>query len=257
MKTRPVLRYFGGKWRIAPWIISHFSEHRIYTEAYGGGSSVLMRKERSYAEVYNDLDGKVVNVFKVMRDHGEELKEKIRLTPFSREEYSSTYGDDTDDPIELARRTIMHSLMGFGSDSIHRRNGFRSDSNRSGTTPAHDWKNYVGKMDWMIERLRGVVIENIGALELIKKHDCPDTLHYVDPPYVAAARTKYGKYEYEMTDKDHRDLSKVLNECKGMVCLSGYENDLYNKLYKGWKMTKKRTVTQGSKKRIEVLWVNY
>lgn len=257
MRERPVLRYFGGKWRIAPWIISHFPEHRIYTEAYGGGASVLMRKDRVYAEIYNDIDGAVVNVFKIIRDNGKELKEKIRLTPYSRDEYSYTYKNDTQDPVELARRTIMHSLMGFGADSIHRRNGFRSDSNRSGTTPAHDWKNYTDKMDIMIERLRGIVIENIDALNLIKKHDTVNTLHYIDPPYVAAARTQYGKYEHEMTDKDHVELAKILHNVKGKVCLSGYHSDLYDDLYKDWRIVEKDTVTQGSKKRIEVLWMNY
>lgn len=65
--TRPVLRWHGGKWVLAPWIIGHFPPHRIYTEAFGGGASILMRKARAYSEVYNDLDEDVVNIFRVLR----------------------------------------------------------------------------------------------------------------------------------------------------------------------------------------------
>ena len=119
---RPMLRYHGGKWRLAPWIISVFPEHRIYVEPYGGGASVLLRKARSYAEVYNDLDGEVVNVFRVVRDHGPCLKEKLYYTPFSRDEFKRSY-EETDDPIERARRTIARSFMGFGSNAVTAKNG--------------------------------------------------------------------------------------------------------------------------------------
>jgi DNA adenine methylase len=107
MIKRPLLRYHGGKWRIAPWIISFFPSHRVYVELFGGGGSVLLRKGRSHEEVYNDLDSDIVNLFRVTRGNGEELRRKLALTPFSREEYVLSYRP-TNDPVEKARRTDSH-----------------------------------------------------------------------------------------------------------------------------------------------------
>jgi hypothetical protein len=79
--TRPALRYHGGKWRLAPWIIGNFPPHRTYVEPYGGAASVLLRKRRCYAEVYNDLDSEIVNVFRVLRDTVEALAQLCRCKP--------------------------------------------------------------------------------------------------------------------------------------------------------------------------------
>lgn len=84
MVKRPLLRYHGGKWKLAPWILRHLPPHRVYVEPFGGGGSVLLQKPRSYAEVYNDLDGEIVNLFRVARERGEELAQAVELTPFAR-----------------------------------------------------------------------------------------------------------------------------------------------------------------------------
>lgn len=258
MRSRPTLRYHGGKWRLAPWIISHFPEHRVYTEVFGGGGSVLMRKPRSYAEVYNDLDGEVVNVFKIVRERGAELKEFLYLTPFSRKEYLGSYPPFIPtDPLIRAARTIIKSFMGHGSESIKRQNGFRSNSNRSGTTPAHDWANWPDAVPAMIERLRGVVIEDRDAKSVLLTHDSPETLHYVDPPYVHSTRKSKHEYKFEMTDQQHVELAEVLKSLKGKVVISGYPSPLYNKLYKGWRVVKKKAMTDAAGKRVEVLWLNF
>lgn len=159
--TRPLVRYHGGKWLLADWIISHFPAHRCYVEPFGGGGSVLIRKPRSHAEIYNDLDGEIVNLFRVVRDHGQQLREKLELTPFAREEFEVSYLD-APDPIEQARRTVMRSFMGFGSNVFkltrqgkRERTGFRACSTRSGTTPAEDWRNYPHALPAIIDRLRG------------------------------------------------------------------------------------------------------
>lgn len=127
MCNRPILRWHGGKFILAPWIISHLPKHRIYVEPLGGAGSVLLRKPRSYAEVYNDRDGEVVNLFRVARERGDDLRRALELTPFSREEFVLSYAS-TDDPIEQARRTVTRSFMGFGSNSHNHLTGFRGNS---------------------------------------------------------------------------------------------------------------------------------
>lgn len=186
---RPVLRYHGGKWRLGKWIISFFPKHRIYTESFGGGASVLIQKPRSYAEVYNDLNKEVVNVFKVLRDNPDELERLIRLTPYSRVEFENTGKSSLDgitSDVELARRTIFRAFSGFGSASVNSKysTGFRSNSNRSSSIPAHDWANYPDYIHLFTERLKGVVIDCRDAFEVMDSNDTPETLHYVDPPYV-------------------------------------------------------------------------
>jgi len=257
---RPAIRYHGGKWKLASEIIRHFPAHRVYTEAYGGGASVLLRKPRAYAEIYNDLDGEIVNLFRVLRDDGEELTKLISLTPFARDEFEIA-SEKSPDSVEQARRTVIRAFMGFGSSAIHKCSGFRSNSNRSGTTPAHDWANYPKHMAALIERLQGVVIENRAALKILSRHDGPDTLHYVDPPYMHSTRSNGTKptvhqYQFEMSDDEHQQLASVLHGLKGMVVISGYPSDIYNELYTDWPTLQIKALADGARPRMEQIWVS-
>ncbi len=261
MSKRPLVRYHGGKWKLAPWIISYFPTHKVYVEPYGGGGSVLLRKPRCYAEVYNDLDGEIVNLFQVARDHGEQLAKLLELTPFARREFKLSY-EPSDDPIEQARRTLVRSFQGFGSASVSNQStGFRSNSNRSGTTPAHDWMNYPDALRVTIQRLRGIVIENRPALELLPAHDSDETLFYVDPPYTHDTRSKScvgarQAYKHEMTNDDHEQLALELKKIKGMVIVSGYRSDLYDALFSGWQRIDRAAMADGAAARVESLWLS-
>lgn len=260
---RPIVRYHGGKWKLAPWIIQNLPEHRCYVEPFGGGGSVLLRKPRSYAEVYNDLDGEIVNVFRMMRDRGAELRESLRLTPFSRAEFAESYLAH-DDPLEQARRTILRSFQGFGSAAAcGESSGFRANSNRSGTTPAHDWANFSDAADGLIDRLRGVVIENRDGKAVMAHQDGPETLHYVDPPYVHSTRSTKVRhtdnrksYKHELSDDQHRELAIFLHGLSGMVVLSGYPSDLYAGLYAQWVRVDRAAHADGARERTECLWFN-
>ena len=251
--ARPVLRYHGGKFRLAPRLIELFPLHRVYTEAYGGGASVLMQKPRCYSEIYNDLDREVVNVFRVLqnRKQAARLEALLRVTPFARAEFELSYKHTRSD-VERARRTIIRSFMGWGSDSISRlkatragfntrisstmSTGFRWNSNRSGTTAASDWRGYPNYISAFVDRLQGVTIENRDAKIIFDKMDRKDALHYVDPPYPIHTRrigngtTLEHRYRYEMKDADHEELSSLLHALKGMVIISSYPGPLYERL---------------------------
>lgn len=265
---RPLVRYHGGKWRLAPWIIENLPEHRIYVEPFGGGASVLLRKARCHAEVYNDLDGEIVNLFRVAREHGGRLTELLRMTPFARSEYLEAWYP-SEDPLEQARRTVVRSFMGFGSASVTMARapksggrgglattGFRANSNKSGSTPAKDWANYPDALGAIIERLQGVVIENRDALVVMGQHDSPDTLHYVDPPYVAETRDRGEDYRHELDADGHARLAEILHGLAGMVVLSGYPSGMYDRLYGGWVRMDRAALADGARPRTECLWFN-
>lgn len=262
--TRPALRYHGSKWKLAPWIIGHFPRHRIYVEPFGGGAAVLLRKQRSYAEIYNDLDADLVSYFRILRDPvlSAQFVEAISLTPFARDEFSGAYQPAEDD-FERARRMVVRSFQGFGSDGTNPlvKTGFRSNANRNGTTPARDWMTLPDGLAKIAERLRGVCIENRPAVEVMRYHDGEGVLHYVDPPYVPETRStacyRSGHvYRHELSFDDHVALLDVLQDLEGFVILSGYASELYDDALVGWRVVDKATFADGARPRTERLWIN-
>ncbi|KVE39117.1 DNA adenine methylase [Burkholderia sp. BDU5] len=265
--TRPVLRYHGGKFRLAPWIMSFFPAHSCYVEPFGGAGSVLLLKDRVGAECYNDLDGSVVNVFRILRDvdRALELQRRCALTPFAREEFDWSYEPATDE-MDAAHKLIVRSFMGHGSDSATRscRTGFRSKLTDGRVLPAYEWATWSEAIPAFARRLQGVVVENRNALEVIARLDGESTLFYVDPPYAHSTRSSLvGRsssthgYRHEMTDDDHRALAAVLRAARGMVVLSGYPSALYDdELYADWERFERRHQADGGRARTEVVWLN-
>lgn len=258
--TRPVVRYPGGKYKLAKWIISHFPAHELYVEPYGGGASVLMHKPKTKSEIYNDLNGDIVNVFRVLRDpkQAKELERVLRLTPFAYEEYRKAY-EPCEDPVERARRVIFRSFASIGSDGVFREHsGFRGLKNYQTTvTAAQEWARYPNAIDAFVDRLKYVLIENRDAIHVMKLYDRKETLFYVDPPYLMSTRTTDSvTYTSEMTEQDHIDMATVLHNLKGMIVLSGYQSELYQDLFSDWKLVKKSTTAQNGKSRVECLWLS-
>ncbi len=253
---RPLVRYHGGKWELAPWIISHFPPHKIYCEPFAGGASVLLQKPRAWAEVYNDLDGEMVNLFQIVRDRGLELRSALEVTPFSRVEFFAAF-ERSADTLEQARRTIMRSHMGFAGVGIHgRTTGFRSFSRNSGSHPASQWRVFPDHLEAVVERMRGVVLENRDALEVIDQQDSPDTLFYLDPPYAPETRDAGVDYRHEMTTEQHGAFLQRLPALKGMVVLSGYPCAAYDAALSDWRRAEREALAERALARTEVLWIS-
>ena len=258
---RPALRYFGGKWRLAPWIISHFPKHVCYEESFCGASSVLMLKAPSQFEYLNDADGRVVNFFTQLRDHRVELERRISLTPFSRAEFELSR-EIAHEPMEDARR--LYVLLWQGRGGHERSTGWRFQRRHARSKTAIADFLDCSHLDPIAQRLRLVGIERDDAFAVLRRYDGPDTLHYVDPPYLASQRSKTSdRYRVEFkTDADHRLLLALLDKLVGHVVLSHPRCELYEELLGRWTQDSKMHLTGGRSgdgagtKSEEVLWLN-
>lgn len=264
--------WYGGKYSHLNWLLPLLPEMRHYCEPFGGSAAVLLNRKPSPVETYNDIDGDVVNFFRVLRDQKEILLEAIGLTPFSREELRiavSGYESELTD-LERARRFFVRARQvrtGLAQTASEGRWAHCKLTSRAGMAGAVSrWLGSVEGLAEIVQRLLRVQIENASAVEVIKRYDDPETLFYCDPPYVHESRTDTNAYAYEMTDNEHRVLAEVLHGVQGKVALSGYHCNLMNELYGDWTYieapTKKAHSTNtrpDNKKqsRREVLWMNY
>lgn len=258
--SRPVLRYHGGKWRMAPWIIEHFPPHKTYVEPFCGAASVLLRKPPSPTEVLNDQYDRVVNLFRVLRnpDQAARLRESLRYTAYAEAEYLEAR-EIADDPVEDARRLIVlgHQAHGSTGATGGKLSGWRRGIRDSSSDSASEWADLYAQVEAWANRLRGVFIEHDHAFDVIQRWDAADTLFYVDPPYVAETRTSGLRgYRHEMEEEDHRRLADLLRQVKGMVVLSGYASPLYDELYPGWERAEREVLADKGRRAVEVLWLS-
>ncbi|MFI1194020.1 DNA adenine methylase [Micromonospora sp. NPDC020750] len=262
--TRPPFPYYGGKQMLADRILPLLPPHEHYVEPYAGSLALLLAKPRTAFETVNDLDGNLVNFWRVLRERSDELEEACGLTPHARAEHAEAMDLEaypTDDPVERARRTWVLLTQGQ-SGGTGRRTGWRFFVNPSGSVfsmPKY-LEAYVERFGPAVARLFGVSIECRPALDVITTYGrCPGVLLYVDPPYVHSTRKGRG-YRHEMTDDDHRALAVVLREAKATVVLSGYPSGMYDlELYPDWHRVQLATGTGNGgewRDRTEVLWSN-
>lgn len=229
-------------------------KHEVYLEPFSGSAAVLLNKSRCHIETLNDIDGYIVNLFRVLRDYPEELKKAIDLTPFARDEYINAF-EEIDEPVERARRYCVKCWQGFGNSQLYK-NGFKSGQQKISPNPAGKWKELPALMKEVAERLKGVQIENLPAIEILSRYDTKDVFIYADPPYLPGTRKSH-LYKHEMSYADHEQLLERLIEHPGSVMISGYDNDLYNNMLSGWRKEYKSTNAECGIKRTEVIWMNY
>jgi len=258
---KSVIRYPGSKWNIADWIISNFPqgyEDMTYLEPFFGSGAVFFKKRRSKIETINDLDDRVVNLFKVIRDNSDELSRVVRLTPWSRTEYKSSY-EPSPDPLEDARRFLVRLWQAIGGKT----SGITGWSNN--IKPIDSGKARWSKLDKQIKitadrlmasKLQIVQIENQEALKLIDRYNSEHSFIYLDPPYVLSTRSKR-LYKHEMNDLDHIELLTAIIGSKAKIMISGYDCELYDEYLKGWNKRTVETTTEFHKTAVETIWFNY
>lgn len=257
--------WYGGKFSHLAWLLPLLPEARHYCEPFAGSAAALLNRPPAMVETYNDIDGEVVNFFRVLRDQKAELVEAIGLTPFSREElYTAvcTNGEPLS-AVERARRFFVRARQtrtGLAQTSSVGRWANCKNTSRAGMSGVVSrWLGSVDALPAIAERLLRVQIENRPAEDVISLYDSPGTLFYCDPPYVHATRGDRKAYEFEMEDSEHKSLAAVLKQCCGKVAISGYRCSLMDKLYKGWRRFDAPTKNCHSIKtqRQEALWMNY
>jgi DNA adenine methylase len=258
--------WYGGKYSHLDWLLPLLPRCHHYCEPFAGSAAVLLNRAPAPVETYNDLDGEVVNFFRVLREDGEALTRAIGLTPFSREEFALACTIEPSlTPLERARRFYVRARQvrtGLNQTASLGRWANCKNTSRSGMSGVVSrWLGGVAALPEIAERLLRVQIENRPATDVIRLYDAPTTLFYCDPPYVHQTRGDAKAYRYEMSNAEHAELAKVLNAVKGLVALSNYDCDLLNDLYPPPRWRKLRSppktnhATKG--KRTEVLWTNY
>lgn len=251
---KAILKYPGAKWRISDWIISHFPEHKVYLEPFFGSGGVFFNKQPSYIETINDINGEVVNLFRVCREHPKELARVIEFTPFAREEFQNCK-DTAYDTVEQARRTLVRYHQSFGTCNSSK-NSWRNVQTYGGPRCATMWNDLPEIIVSCCERLKNAQIENTDAVTLISRYNDERTLIYCDPPYLRSMR-KRNMYKYEMDDSKHEELLQEIIKSKSMVVISGYDNEMYNEYLKDWNTDLLRTTAQMGLPRTEKIWTNF
>jgi DNA adenine methylase len=255
--TRSAIRYFGGKWLLAPWVIEQMPEHATYVEPFGGGASVLLRKPPSRLEVYNDLDGEIYGFFKVLQSPTQcrQLIRLLRRTPWSREQFRDAF-KPVDDPVIRAQRAVVRAYMSIHHSALFDA-GKSSSFASSHWSDLRGWRGYPKALAQVHRRLKCVVLENRDALRLFDTHDAPDTLFFVDPPYLPKTRNNTTKYRCDLTEAQHVELLGRLKALQGMAMVAGYPSELYDDMLADWKrVTRAHYIrSNGVRRSTEVMWI--
>lgn len=225
----------------------------------------MLNRTPSLVETYNDIDGEVVNFFKVLRNHHTKLVRLISLTPFSREEFflALAPNDKSISDLERARRFFIRARQartGLAQTASLGRWANCKNTSRAGMSGVVSrWLGSVEKLPKIAERFLRVQIENRPAIDVIRLYDNEKTLFYCDPPYPHEVRGDTKAYGFEMSNQEHRELAEVLQKIKGKAAVSGYRCDLLYSLYNDWNRhdAPPKQAHSIKKLRQEALWTNY
>lgn len=264
-RKRIAFGWYGGKYSHLDWLLPLLPECHHYCEPFGGSAAVLLNRYPSPVETYNDVDGEVVNFFRVLRNQKDDLIEAIGLTPFSREEFflACSPPESSITEFERARRFFVRARQvrtGLAQTASLGRWANCKRTSRAGMSGVVSrWLGSIDKLPEIAERLMRVQIENRPAIDIVNLYDDEDTLFYCDPPYVHDSRGDSGAYGFEMSDDEHRSFVSRLYSVKGKCVVSGYHCDLYDELFSDWNRVDApvKHCHSVKKPRQEVAWLNF
>ncbi|WP_378182078.1 DNA (cytosine-5-)-methyltransferase [Aquimarina sp. SS2-1] len=252
--------YYGGKQNLTKRILSLFPEHNLYCEPFVGGAAVFFAKKPSPVEVINDLDGKVVNFYRVCKLQFTKLQKMIQSTPHSRKLHTEAkailQNPKEKNTVKKAWAFWVQTNMSFSSRIF---GGYAYERKSNGVSRTIRNKKNGFTRD-ICERLDLVDIECNDALAVIKSRDTKESFFYVDPPYFNSDMGHYKGYSRQ----DFISLLNLLSKIKGKFLLSSYPSDIltkYSKKHKWFTQSIEQTVsvTKGKrdKKKTEVFTANY
>lgn len=273
MQIRPPFKIHGGKSYLAKWIVSHFPagyEKMTYIEAYVGAGSVFLNKNRSVEEGINDLNEGVVDIFRALRDEPRLFIARLKKIHYSEETFNTCLYNEQklDDYLDRAVFEFILRRMSRGGLKKHFSWSKRLRGGQPGDVNA--WETILEELPSIAEEVKNVYIMNEKAIKVIGLFNHPNTLLYLDPPYLPETRVSKDIYEHEMSTDDHIELSEVLNTFKGKAILSGYPSKLYRRLYDSvrilnkpkWRCEKRLVANHASQsktkeQKTEMLWLNF
>lgn len=259
----------GGKYHLVDKILELMPPHNTYIEPFGGALTVFLNKPRVPNEVVNDWNKELANLYHVVRDHCDELIERLTPLWYHRgiyEEWKAEYflGLMPDNPVERAARYFYILNSCFNGDL---RGGWKHSPQKNFGVPILIKRDLLPRIS---ERFQGVQIECRDALEVIKDYDSEDACLYIDPPYAGITRDVqlklgYTYYGDRFTHEDHVKLAEILHSIKGKVILSYYPSDLVDELYPDFyryeyrlvKMSAHRIPGRRKEEVTELLLLNY
>lgn len=226
--TRSPLIWFGGKSKLARDIIRLMPAHTCYVEPFGGAAHVIAAKSPVPFEVYNDIDGEVVNFLLIVRAETERFVVEADSLPYSRKLYETwKFEPWPQDDFTRAVRWFYLNRSGIAKGNADRTTGWRHSPE---VNVARAYHNAIADIQTFVERMRNVQIECRDFREIIRVYDSPDTMFYVDPPYIGRESCYAGGF----ADIDHLELSEMLKGIKGKAIVSYYDDPLLLELYPKW-----------------------
>jgi DNA adenine methylase len=249
-----LILWFGGKGNMLAKLLPIINgiKHTTYCEPFGGGASILLNKQPSKVEVYNDLDSGLYDFFSVLAnpEQFEKFRRRVSLLPYSRQLYydcCDTWQQEAD-IIERASKWFVVARQSFSGRFGSGWSFAVTASRRNMAETCSKWLSCIEHLPEVHTRLQRVQIENIDFKKCIDCYDTDETLFYLDPPYLAETRSA-GGYKHELTAVDHAELIEILLNLRGQAVLSGYPNEIYNRLTQsGWEYREYETACHAAGK---------